>query len=281
MVKTLSAGVGIDLVSRSGEIKNITAENLLEKNFLTSSKNEILYEELLESSSRECDRLTENQMKLNTKKRRQLEIYNQLEKSKNKSPINLKSSDPKFLLENYPSDLGACTKKDLINNLNGQNKYKFNNSSKIRNNLYERLPSISSLYIFQRNKFYDMFTGNPLIGSESMFKKYEKEFKNSDIDFNLNCINDNECLQNVKWANPGNAINMASKQFYGRIINKEWDSLGLSYIGFLISILLSFTATILLYTSSIDIRNRASRSDKVQEWASEYLLELDEEKSES
>ena len=74
---------------------------------------------------------------------------------------------------------------------------------------------------------------------------------------------------------------MASKQFYGRILNKEWDSLGLSYIGFLISILLSFTATILLYTSSIDIRNRASRSDKVQEWASEYLLELDEEKIES
>ena len=126
-----------------------------------------------------------------------------------------------------------------------------------------------------------MFTGNPLVGSESMFKKYEKEFKNSNIDFNLNCINEDECNQNVKWANPGNAINMASKQFYGRIINKEWDSLGLSYIGFLISILLSFTATILLYTSSIDIRNRASRSDKVQEWASEYLLELEEEKIES
>ena len=43
------------------------------------------------------------------------------------------------------------------------------------------------------------------------------------------------------------------------------------------SILLSASATVLLYTASIDIRNRASRSSLVKQWRSEYLAALDDE----
>ena len=72
-------------------------------------------------------------------------------------------------------------------------------------------------------------------------------------------------------------VNEGWNQFYGSILNKDWENLGWSYIGFLISILLSASATVLLYTASIDIRNRASRSSLVKQWRSEYLAALDDE----
>ena len=142
----------------------------------------------------------------------------------------------------------------------------------------ESLSPVSFLYVFQRNQFNNIFTGNPLKGSESNFEPYKKVFKDSATEFNIGCLNTKEnCEDNVAWSNPAMAINEAAKQFYGRILNKEWENLGLSYVGFLISILLSATATILLYTSSIDIKNRASRSSLVEDWRDDYFLELDEE----
>ena len=276
LVKTLSAGVGIDLVSRSGEIKNLTAEKFIHVKSSRIQNNVIFYEDLLKSSKKDCNRLIEEQSKLNKKRRKQLDIYNSLDKKMNRSPLNIKSSDPKFLLDNYSSQLGSCTKVNLINKLNDQNKFKFKNSQSIRSNLYDRLPAISALYVFQRNKYNDVFSGNPILGTETDLKKYVKSFKDSNIEFNIDCFK-KECNKSVEWSNPGKAINEASKQFYGRIINKEWDSLGLSYIGFLISILLSSTATILLYASSIDIRNRASRSEDVENWKDQYFQEMNED----
>ena len=81
----------------------------------------------------------------------------------------------------------------------------------------------------------------------------------------------------MAWTNSGKVVNEGWNQFYGRILNKDWENLGLSYIGFLISILLSATATVLLYTSSIDVRNRASRSSLLKQWKNEYLNSLDQD----
>ena len=78
----------------------------------------------------------------------------------------------------------------------------------------------------------------------------------------------------MEWANPGMAINQASAQFYQRLFNKEWDNLGFSFIGFLISVLLSTSATVLLYTASIDIKNRASRSAHLDAFREEYFSNI-------
>ena len=193
---------------------------------------------------------------------------------------NSKKTDanPKFRLDNHLSDLGPCIKKDLINNLNGQNTMEKKEIFSIQNKLKKNTPPISFLYIFQRNKFNDTFKGNPLRRSESNFEIYKSDFERNKLDFNTKCTSKKEdCNKSVSWSNPEMAINEAGKQFYARIFNKEWGNLGLSYIGFLISILLSSTATILLYNASIDIKNRASRSSLVEEWREEYFAELDEE----
>ena len=278
LVKTLVSGVGIDLVSRSEEIKNTTAKEFL-KNYDSKFTNpDILYPNLLQSSSNECERLVAEQSKLDQTKRGQRKQYNQLQEKMFRNNSQLPSANPKILLDNNLSDLGPCLKKDLINNLNGQNNIEKKNIFSIQNKLKKNTPPISFLYIFQRNKFNDTFKGNPLKGSESNFEIYRKDFAKNKQDFDITCTGTkSDCNNRVSWSNPGMAINEAGKQFYSRIFNKEWDNLGLSYIGFLISILLSSTATILLYTTSLDSKNRASRSSLVEDWRNEYFAQLDEE----
>ena len=54
------------------------------------------------------------------------------------------------------------------------------------------------------NKFNDLFTGNPLRGSKTDFEQYDEIFKNSDINFNIKCIESVEnCERDVAWTNSG------------------------------------------------------------------------------
>ena len=275
IIKTLMSGVGIDLVSRSEEIKNKTAKEYLFEAPLVVSKTNSEYEELLSSVTRECKKLDNQQSKLDLTKRRERKLFNELQEKMFRKPDQINISDPKYLLENYLPSLGPCIKKDLITSLNGRNKFNQNEGFIKQNKLKETQSSLSYLYIFQRNKFYNLFNGNPLIGTEDNLRKFESFFKESPTDFNIDCSTGRkDCNTKVEWANPGMAINQASTQFYQRLFNKEWDNLGFSFIGFLISVLLSTSATVLLYTASIDIKNRASRSAHLDAFREEYFSNI-------
>ena len=54
----------------------------------------------------------------------------------------------------------------------------------------------------------------------------------------LNSVSGNsiliKCENKVAWNNSGRVINEAWNQFYGRLINKDWENLGLSYLLFFI-----------------------------------------------
>ena len=75
------------------------------------------------------------------------------------------------------------------------------------------------------------------------------------------------------------AINKASNQFYSRVINKEFQSLGFSFIGFIISVILSLTAVVLLYTSSINMKVRASRSNYLDAVRNKLFTDMKEDKT--
>ena len=75
------------------------------------------------------------------------------------------------------------------------------------------------------------------------------------------------------------AINQASNQFYSRVINKEFQSLGFSFIGFIISVILSLTAVVLLYTSSINMKIRASRSNYLDAVRNKFFTDMKEDKT--
>ncbi len=261
-IKTLMSGVGIDLISRPDDIKNLTAMEFLKNKGIDYEKPKEAYKSLLQSAEKECQRLANERSKLDPTKRGQKNIYKNINIEMNKVPLNITKSSPKYLIDNYLTELGSCKQKDLINSFIGKENFKNSEASIAKNNLRNSLTPLSYLYIFNRNQYYNLFKGNPLSGSEENLKNYKEAFNNSSIDFRTECLaEDTNCKGSVRWTNPGMAINQASSQFYKKVLDKDFQSLGFSFIGFIISILLSLTAVVLLYTSSISMNLRASRSN--------------------
>ena len=118
MLKTVMSGVGIDLISRSNEIKNSAAQKYLQTTAGLYENKNTIYNKVLESSTNECNKLIDKQSQLNTSRRAQRKLYTDLQDKMYKKPLNPKSQDPKYLLENHVSELGPCLKRDLINNIN-------------------------------------------------------------------------------------------------------------------------------------------------------------------
>ena len=263
-IKTLMSGVGIDLVSRSGEIKNLTAKEFVNSKSITFNKSKKAYGELLESVSNECNRLALEQSKLDPTKGGQRRLYRELQEKMYKKPLDLPSTNPKILIERFATELGPCTQKDVINSIIGNKDFTYDIALNAKFDLRDSLSPMSYLYVFNRNQYYNLFNGSPLIGSESNLEKYKDKFENSTINFRTECLDsEKNCNGKVRWTDPGNAINQASRQFYKKISTRDFQSLGFSFVGFLISILLSITAVVLLYTSSTDMKVRASRSSYV------------------
>tara|TARA_Y100000589_G_scaffold325503_1_gene363531 strand:- start:1450 stop:2781 length:1332 start_codon:yes stop_codon:yes gene_type:complete len=278
LVKTLMSGVGIDLVSRAGEIKDSKARDILQKNVFILDQPKSAYSDLLNSSINECNRLVQEQSKLNPSKSGERRLYRELQDRMYAKPNNTTNRDPKYLIDNYLFETGPCLQKDLISSFIGKDQFNTKNASNIKSNLISSLPPIDALYVFQRNQFYNTFTGNPLVGSDTNLEKYKSDFMNSDIEFKLDCYQESsDCNKKVEWKDPGMAINEASKQFYGRFIKQDYQNFGLSFVGFLISIFLSLTATVLLYTASLDKKNRASRSSHLADLKNQYYTDLLEE----
>ena len=72
--------------------------------------------------------------------------------------------------------------------------------------------------------------------------------------------NDKKCFGQPRWASGNEAIKVATVDFYDKVGRRDFKSLGSSLIGFLISIILSVTAIVLLFGTSSDRKVRASRA---------------------
>ena len=279
-LKTLMSGVGIDLVSKSSEIKNLAAKEFINANTTTlvpiKSKNP--YKNLLESATKECNRLALEQSKLDPTKRAQRKLYREIKEEMYSKPKNMPQLKPRTLIDKYLTELGPCNQKDLINTFIGNNDFTYDQAYNSKIELKENLSPISYLYVFNRNQFHNLFKGNPLLGSETNLGKYNEIFEASPINFRIDCSKfEKNCNGSVRWTDPGMAINQASKQFYEKIKSKEFQSLGFSFIGFIISILLSLTAVVLLYASSLDMKVRASRSSYILALRNKIFTKLEED----
>ena len=66
MLKTVMSGVGIDLISRSNEIKNSAAQKYLQTTAVLYENKNTIYNKVLASSTNECNKLIDKQSQLNT-----------------------------------------------------------------------------------------------------------------------------------------------------------------------------------------------------------------------
>ena len=74
------------------------------------------------------------------------------------------------------------------------------------------------------------------------------------------CDGNKKCFGPPRWASGTEAIKTATIDFYDKVGRRDFKSLGSSLIGFLISIILSVTAIVLLFGTSNDRKVRASRA---------------------
>ena len=111
-----------------------------------------------------------------------------------------------------------------------------------------------------RGTYYAHFNGDALAG-EPLKMEWLTIDPNLGLQVQADCADQNEkCLGPIRWASGNEAIKIATIDFYEKVSRGDFKSLGSSLIGFIISIILSLTAIVLLFGTSKDIKVRASRA---------------------
>ena len=235
LAKTAVSGVGLDMILSKDQIINNFADELIESksigeesliNDLRTPLAEPAIKRELDLVTAECSSL-DNQIKnLDMSKRRNKKLFEQLNnqaRGNANSPCNKKLElSTRFSKE-----------QERINSIERSN----NNKSSERLNDRQELPPISFLFKYYSNEYNTYFKGLP---------------PNSYIKSSGNIIAENDSnISKLDWRDgrKSEAVSQASKQFFNKLGNGEIASLGLSLFGFIISVVLSSTAAILLYST--------------------------------
>ncbi len=262
LVKTAFSGVGLELMGGSQRLKNMKAREVLAQKSLlnTSRPNTNVFEALYKNSSEECDRLAAAQSRLDISVPSQKRQWNKLQKQMYEAPKDLENSDVDSLLRNFSGQLGPCQIRKYIDNISGVSDQNLDSSFSNLSKLEESLSPLALLYVRSRGSYYSHFNGDGLAG-----EPYEMVWFQVDpslgIQVKPDCQdNDKKCVGSPRWASGNEAIKVATVDFYEKVGRRDFKSLGSSLIGFLISIILSVTAIVLLFGTSSDRKVRASRS---------------------
>ena len=262
LVKTAFSGVGLELMGGSQRLKNLKAREVLSQKSLlnTTRPNTQVYEALYKNSNAECNRLAEAQGRLDLSKASQKKQWNKLQKQMYATAKGVPNTDVDYLLRNNSGQLGPCTIRTYIDNIDGVSDQKFDSSFSNLSKIEESLSPLGLLYVRSRGSYYSHFNGDGLAG-----EPYEMGWFNIDpslgIQVKSDCPdNDKKCFGQPRWASGNEAIKVATVDFYEKVGRNDFKSLGSSLIGFLISIILSVTAIVLLFGTSSDRKVRASRS---------------------
>ena len=262
LVKTAFSGVGLELMGGSQRLKNMKARDVLaEKNLLNTTRpNTQLFEALYKNSSAECNRLASAQDSLDLSNPRDKRQWNKLQKQMFQAPKDLENSDVDNLLRNFSGQLGPCTIRNYIDNITGVSDQDLDESYNNLQKLEEALSPLALLYLRSRGTYYTHFNGDALAG-----EPFERVWIDIDPSLGIqvkdDCSSDDaRCNGPVSWASGNEAIKVATFDFYEKVGKRDFKGLGSSLIGFIISIILSVTAIVLLFGTSSDIKVRASRA---------------------
>ena len=262
LVKTAFSGVGLELMGGSQRLKNMKAREVLSQKGLlkTSRPDSKVFEDLFANANAECNRLAAEQDRLDTSKPSQRRQWNKLNKQMYNDPKDLAGFDTSEKLSAYSSKLGPCTIRNYISGLSGVSDQNVEQSFSNLTKLEDALSPLALLYVRSRGTYYAHFNGDALAG-EPFEMSWMQIDSNLGIQVKADCDDQNEkCLGPIRWASGNEAIKVATTDFYRKVYRGDLQSLGSSLIGFIISIILSFTAIVLLFGTSNDIKVRASRA---------------------
>ena len=246
----------------SQRLKNMKAREVLSQKGLlkTNRPDSRVFEDLFAKSNAECDRLAAEQERLDTSKPSQRRQWNKLNKQMYNDPNELSGFDTTEKLSTYSNKLGPCTTRNYISGLSGVSDQNVEESFSNLTKLEDALSPLALLYVRSRGTYYAHFNGDALAG-EPFEMSWMQIDSNLGIQVKSDCDDQNEkCLGPIRWASGNEAIKVATFDFYEKVGKRDFKGLGSSLIGFIISIILSVTAIVLLFGTSSDIKVRASRA---------------------
>ena len=101
------------------------------------------------------------------------------------------------------------------------------------------LNPLALLYVSSRGSYYAHFNGDPF-AAESYKKVWLKIDPSLGTKLNPDCEDqDEKCKGSVRWAGGNQAIKAATIDFYKKYSRRDFKSLGLSFVGFVISLILN------------------------------------------
>ena len=105
--------------------------------------------------------------------------------------------------------------------------------------LEEGLNPLGLLYIRARGSYYTYFSGDAL-AEEPYEMSWITLDPSSGIDLRSDCADqDEKCLGPIRWASGNEAIKAATINFYEKFTRRDFNSLGFSFLGFFISLVLN------------------------------------------
>ena len=280
--KTAVSGVGLDMMLSENRIMQEKAGDILrDKGFQTNLvKNQVFeddsFSEQLKGATEQCDTLTLQQEKLNLEKGSNRRIFNNLDSQKYLKPSNFKELSSEELLSDYSNQIGPCYKKELIENIQAQERRSINQNLVGMNISKATTDNLAALYLTSKGDYYNSFYGYPLDGFN--VQEFKAKF---DENFNLNIVEgcDNEkCEGPVRWVNGSDAIAASFTQFFRKLGDpSQIYSLSLSLFGFIVSIVLSGAAVSFLYLASKNRETRASYSNQLASKSNQIITEISED----
>ena len=280
--KTAVSGVGLDMMLSENRIMQEKAGDILrDKGFQTNLVKDQVFEddsfsEQLKGATEQCDTLTLQQEKLNLEKRSNRKIFNNLDSQKYLKPSNFTALSSEELLSDYSNQIGPCYKKELIENIQAQERRSINQNLVGMNISKATTDNLAALYLTSKGDYYNSFYGYPLDGFN--VQEFKAKF---DENFNLNIVEgcDNEkCEGPVRWVNGSDAIAASFTQFFRKLGDpSQIYSLSLSLFGFIVSIVLSGAAVSFLYLASKNRETRASYSNQLASKSNQIITEISED----
>ena len=249
------SGVGIHLITQSKYLKENKATKILsQRNLLNTQETKTkIFEELFTNANSECNRLAAKQSTLDRSKASERRLWSKLNDQMYRLPKDFEFSDTNNLLMNFSKGLGSCTIRNYFNNLNKVANQNLNESFDNSKRLENELSPLVLLYISSRNSYYAHFKGNPLAN-----ESYEMGWVSLDptlgIQVEPTCDDqDKNCKGSVRWTRGSEAIKFATYNFYEKLGDRKFKSLGFSFLGFFVSFFLN-SITLL---SFITLANRS------------------------
>ena len=251
LAKTAVSGVGIDMIISKGRIiEDFASEKILEKADLEQTISNSAFSNVAPDPSvsseylnaqKQCEQLNQQICNLDRSKRRDRKLFKELYFDANKAP-------------NAPCPKAASLGQVFTDEKGSQQSEIDNKQSAAALRMEDKRDMSNIVYLmkYYPEEYSTYFKGVPpsILNNTKLTGK----------EMNSILITTSEGVDPIDWVDErkGDAIAESTKQFFNKIQNNEIASLGMSIFAFIVSLILTSTASILLYSTGNNPEVKAS-----------------------